>query len=73
MQNDHALAAWRKTQNNLSQEAFAAQIGVTRWMVNSIETGRRKPSLDLALKIQAVTNIAPSDLVAVAASEQESA
>lgn len=63
MQNEHALAAWRKTKN-LSQEEFAAQIGVTRWMVNRIETGKRKPSLDLALRIQELTEIAPAKLVA---------
>ena len=68
MQNEHALAAWRKTEK-LSQEAFAGRIGVSRWMVNSIETGRRKPSLDLALKIQELTKIPPSELVA----ERESA
>lgn len=47
----------------MSQEEFAGEIGVSRWMVNSIETGRRRPSLDLALKIQAMTEIAPSELV----------
>lgn len=62
MQNEHPLAAWRKTKGK-SQEDFAVDIGVSRWMVNSIETGRRKPSLDLALKIQDMTKIAPSDLI----------
>jgi putative transcriptional regulator len=68
MQNEHALAVWRKTKN-LSQQELAAQIGVTRWMVNRIETGKRKPSLDLALRIQELTEIAPAALVA----ERESA
>jgi DNA-binding XRE family transcriptional regulator len=64
----HPLAAWRKTEK-LSQEAFAGRIGVSRWMVNSIETGKRKPSFDVALKIQNLTEITPSELVA----ERESA
>lgn len=64
MSNEHALAAWRKS-NGKSQEEFAVDIGVSRWMVNRIETGKRRPSLDLALKIEAATKIAPSDLIAV--------
>lgn len=64
MQNEHALAVWRKT-NRLTQDEFAGMVGVTRWMVNSIETGRRRPSLDLALKIQASTGnaVSPAELV----------
>lgn len=64
MQNEHALAVWRKS-NKYSQEDFADKIGVSRWMVNSIETGRRRPSLDLALKIQIFTEnkVSPAELV----------
>lgn len=78
MQNEHALAVWRKT-NKYSQEYFAEKIGVSRWMVNSIETGRRRPSLDLALKIQAYTQnaVSPAELVTtdapIASPERENA
>jgi len=65
MQNEHALAIWRKNQSpQLSQKEFAEKIGVSRWMVNRIEAGKRKPSFDVALKIQNLTEITPSELVA---------
>lgn len=56
MANEHALSVWRKSQDpKLSQEELAEKLGVTRWMVNSIETGRRRPSWDLVDRIISLT------------------
>jgi len=55
MANEHALTIWRKS-NGKSQDDVAREIGVTRWMVNRIENGKRSPSLSLVLKVQAMTN-----------------
>lgn len=52
---EHALTTWRKA-NNISQEELAVELGITRWMVTSIETGRRKPSWNLAKRISAFTD-----------------
>lgn len=37
--------------SGLSQEALAAQLGVSRQTINSIETGRYEPSLRLAVRL----------------------
>lgn len=56
MQTKHPLAAWRETQDPpLSQEDVAGSLEVSRWTVNRIETGSRKPSPELAMKIAAFT------------------
>jgi DNA-binding XRE family transcriptional regulator len=57
MSPKHPLAVWRETQAKpLTQEAFAELVGVKRWTINSIETGRRKPSRELIVRIKAATN-----------------
>lgn len=57
MNAKHPLAVWREAQEKpLTQEAFARLVGTTRWTINSIETGRRKPSRDLILRIKAATD-----------------
>ncbi|MBX5131638.1 helix-turn-helix transcriptional regulator [Rhizobium lentis] len=62
MANEHALAAWRKTKN-LSQEELGVKLDISRWMVNSIETGRRQPSWSLMNRIGALTSgaVTPND------------
>lgn len=74
MANEHPLAIWRKAKN-LTQQGLASKLGITRWMVNSIETSRRRPSLKLALKIQSETEdaVQPSELVSEETSETEDA
>jgi DNA-binding XRE family transcriptional regulator len=42
----------------LTQDDFAKLIGTSRWTVNSIETGRRKPSRDLIVRISMATDTA---------------
>lgn len=64
MQNKHILTEWR-TNRNISQKEFAEMIGVGKSTLNKIEKFVRKPSLDLAVKIQGATRgkIKPSDLI----------
>ncbi len=40
-----------RAMNNLTQEDLAAELGVTRQTINSIEKGKYDPSLSLAFKI----------------------
>lgn len=40
-----------RSERGLSQNALAAELGVSRQTVNSIETGKYDPSLPLAFKI----------------------
>jgi DNA-binding XRE family transcriptional regulator len=67
MANEHALTAWRKNKK-LSQEELGVKLEISRWMVNSIETGRRQPSWNLMTKIGVLTNgqVTPNDFVAEA-------
>lgn len=52
MSPKHPLAAWREAQDPpVTQEALAQRVGTSRWTINSIETGRRKPGRDLIVKI----------------------
>lgn len=60
--SEHPLANWRST-NKKSQKALAADLKISRWMVNAIETGRRKPSLDTAKRIEDMTGIARRELL----------
>ena len=48
--------------NGLSQEAVAEKLSVSRWTVNSIETGRRQPSFEMAQQIESLTGISRHDL-----------
>lgn len=40
-----------RTEQRLTQAQLAEAVGVSRQTINSIETGRFEPSLDLALKL----------------------
>ncbi|MDD4126511.1 MAG: helix-turn-helix transcriptional regulator [Methanomicrobium sp.] len=40
-----------RAMNDLTQEALAAEVGVTRQTILAIEKGKYDPSLDLAFKI----------------------
>lgn len=56
MKQKHPLAIWREAQTPpVSQAEFAKAIGVTRWAVNSLETGRRKPSIGMIKAVGAAT------------------
>ena len=57
METKHPLAIWRKSQTPaLSQDDLGPLIGVSRWMVNAIETGRRQPSRNLIAAISKATD-----------------
>lgn len=43
--------------NDLTQEALAAEVGVTRQTILAIEKGKYDPSLDLAFKIAKRFNV----------------
>lgn len=74
METKHVLTEWRANRN-ISQKEFAEMIGVGKSTLNKIEKFVRKPSLDLAVKIQGATRgkIKPTDLIAAfdAASESQ--
>jgi putative transcriptional regulator len=40
-----------RAEHDLTQEALAARVGVSRQAINAIETGKYEPSLSLAIKI----------------------
>ncbi|MGM0865434.1 MAG: helix-turn-helix transcriptional regulator [Bacillota bacterium] len=47
---------------NLSQKELAIKLDVSRQTINSIETGRYTPSLQLAMKISFIFNIRVEDI-----------
>jgi putative transcriptional regulator len=52
----------RFNQGEMTQQALADRIGVTRQTVNAIELGKYSPSLEVAFQIAAVFNV-PLDQV----------
>jgi putative transcriptional regulator len=42
-----------RTERRWTQAELAQKVGVSRQTINSVETGRSKPSLTLALKLRA--------------------
>ena len=58
---DNNIKKYRKILK-LRQEDLAAEIGVTRQTVISIEAGRREPSLGLAFKLAKVFNCSLEEL-----------
>jgi transcriptional regulator with XRE-family HTH domain len=54
------LRRWRDRQG-LTQDDAAAQVGISRNRWSEIETGSGDCTLDTALKIEALTGIAPKD------------
>jgi DNA-binding XRE family transcriptional regulator len=52
MSPKHPLAAWREAQNPpVTQYELALRVGTSRWTINRIERGERKPGRDLLVKI----------------------
>lgn len=73
MSIEHPLTTWRKSQPEpMTQDALGERLGITRWMVNRLESGDRTPSLDLAVKIQKLTDnaVMPADFMRGAAEEE---
>jgi len=70
METKHPLTQWRNSQEpKLSQDDLAKLIGVSRWYVNRLEVGATTPSFALAMKIEAMTGVAPSSFVKLEAAE----
>jgi putative transcriptional regulator len=45
-----------RAEHDLTQEALAEKVGVSRQAINAIETGKYEPSLSLAIKIARLFN-----------------
>lgn len=53
----------RKKANNMTQEALASSVGLTRTSLTNIEKGRQKILLHTFTRIAAALNVEPSDLL----------
>jgi transcriptional regulator with XRE-family HTH domain len=70
----HPLRDWRnkagafaeRDGEPINQEKFAEQVGVVASQISQIESGDRRPSLVLAVRISEKTGIPVSDLAAYA-------
>lgn len=51
-----------REEHNLTQEDLAVETGVSRQTINAIETGKYNPSLELALRIARLFDVAVEDL-----------
>lgn len=52
MSQKHPLAVWREAQvPPVTQNELAVRVGTSRWMINRIENGERKPGRQLLLNI----------------------
>lgn len=60
----HPLTQYRNNRG-ISQAEFAKSVGVNRWTINSVETGRRSPSFGLIARIVRVCGgeVSADDLV----------
>lgn len=52
----------RAAQRDMTQQALADRIGVTRQTVNAIELGKYSPSLEVAFRIAAVLGVPLDDV-----------
>lgn len=68
----HPLAAAREALG-LSQAACAELVGCKRWMINRIEAGERRPSPQLASKLESVTGVDVRVLLGLRQRDEESA
>ena len=51
-----------RAMHDLTQEALAEKVGMTRQTINAIERGRYNPSLDLAFKLAGLFEVKIEDL-----------
>ena len=66
------LREYRKTSGGLTQQELAERAGVTRQSIISIEQGRYRPSVELALKLARTLGCAVEDLFQLAEEEEAS-
>ena len=62
MHLENNLRKFRFEQDEMSQQALANAVGVTRLTIHSIETGKFNPSTLLALKIAQYFNVNVEDI-----------
>jgi len=62
MQGEHPLTTARNAAK-LSQEALAERVGCKRWMINRIEAGERRPSMQLLGRLVAETGVSADSLL----------
>lgn len=55
------IASYRN-ENNLSRQTLAEKLGTSEGYLHDIESGRRKPSLEFAVRIETVTGIPRHEL-----------
>jgi putative transcriptional regulator len=53
-----------RAERDLTQEALGKLVGVSRYAINALETGRHDPSLGLAYRIAAAFDLAVEDVFA---------
>jgi putative transcriptional regulator len=51
-----------RAKHRISQENLAEKVGVSRQTINSIELGKKKPSVELALKIAQQLKVTVEDI-----------
>jgi len=57
MQKEHPLTTWRRSQKEpMTQDDLAEALGISRWLVNRLENGKKTPSFHLAMRIEALTD-----------------
>jgi transcriptional regulator with XRE-family HTH domain len=72
MSKSHPLRDWRN-QKGLSQNDLAEKVGVVSSQISQIETGHRRPSLTLAVRLSALTGISIDVLAAFSKAKNEAA
>jgi putative transcriptional regulator len=51
---DNCIRALREAHGNMTQQALAEMVGVTRQTINAVEAGKYSPSLEVAFRIACV-------------------
>jgi putative transcriptional regulator len=54
---DNSIRRLRFENGEMTQQALAEQVGVTRQTINAIELGKYSPSLEIAFRIAAAFNV----------------
>ena len=52
-----------RAEKGLSQEELAEMVGITYKHLSNIETGNRRPSLEIVVSIASALNISPDDIL----------
>jgi putative transcriptional regulator len=59
---DNNIRRLRFEHDEMTQQALAEQVGVTRQTINAIELGKYSPSLEVAFRIAAAFGVALEDV-----------